>query len=99
MATLTTNYSLSKPDVTDNVEIGVLNNNFDKIDTAIHTTKTIADSAKTSAGNAMPKSGGTFTGQVVAYKTNRTTIDVRNCVVCNSSGTPISTNYLIFNRK
>ena len=99
MATLTTNYSLSKPDVTDNVEIGVFNNNFDKIDTAIHTTKTIADSAKTSAGNAMPKSGGIFTGQAVAYSVNRTQSDLRNCTVCNSSWNAVSTDRLIFLRK
>ena len=51
------------------------------------------------ANAAMPKAGGTFTGQAVAYSTNRAQSDLRNCVVCNSSWTAVNTNRLIFIRK
>lgn len=47
MATNTTNYSLIKPGLSDNVDIGDINDNMDTIDT---TLKTIADSVPTSGG-------------------------------------------------
>lgn len=68
--------------------------------------KSAADNAQSTANDAseaallaMPIIGGTFTGQAVAYSTNRTQSDLRNCVVCNSSWTPVSTNRLVFLRK
>ena len=51
------------------------------------------------ANAAMPKAGGIFTGQAVAYSTNRTQSDLRNCLVCNSAWAAVSTNRLIFIRK
>lgn len=47
---------------------------------------------------AMPKSGGTFTGDVNAISTNRSTTSLRNCKVTNSTGTAVSTNALVFKR-
>lgn len=44
MATLTPNYSLIKPDLSDNVDVDDLNDNMDIIDT---TMKAIADSVPT----------------------------------------------------
>lgn len=51
------------------------------------------------ANAAMPKAGGIFAGQAVAYSANRAQSDLRNCVVCNSAWTAVSTNRLIFIRK
>lgn len=67
--------------------------------TAAQNAQDTADAASTKANAAMPKAGGTFTGQAVAYSTNRTQSDLRNCVICNSSWTAVSTNRLIFLRK
>ena len=47
MATNTTNYNLIKPGLSDNVDIGDINDNMDTIDT---TLKTIADSVPTTGG-------------------------------------------------
>lgn len=47
----------------------------------------------------MPIAGGTFTGNAVAYSTNRSSTCLRNIVVQNSSGTAQSTNYIIMKRK
>ena len=49
MATKTTNYNLTKPDLTDWADIRVLNNNMDIIDSAM---KTIADLADSGGGDA-----------------------------------------------
>lgn len=51
------------------------------------------------AANNMPLSGGTFTGNVIAYGTNRASNSVRNSCVENSAGTRQSTASLIFRRK
>ena len=53
----------------------------------------VADVAKT-ANAAMPKTGGTFTGNVVAYGTNRTSSCLRNIYVNG-----VSTNYILMVRK
>lgn len=55
----------------------------------------------TKADNAMPKSGGTFTGNAVAYSTNRTTSGLRNIEIRTTSatGTLQSTNKIIGVRK
>ena len=48
----------------------------------------------------MPKSGGTFTGNVLAYSTNRTGECLRNITVRDTAGkTDQSTNFIQFNRK
>ena len=48
----------------------------------------------------MPKSGGTFTGNVLAYSTNRTGECLRNITVRDTAGTTDqSTNFIQFNRK
>lgn len=61
MSTKTANYQMTKPDQTDLVDIGVLNNNFDIIDTEI---KNAADAA--AAGNGCVKLDGSsvMTGQL-----------------------------------
>lgn len=63
------------------------------------TGSTTAGAACTMLG-AVPKSGATMTGNLVAYSTNRTGYCLRNATVMASDGTTaVSTNGLIFNRK
>ena len=47
----------------------------------------------------MPIAGGTFTGNAIAYSTNRNTVCLRNIVVQNSSGTAQSTDRIVMRRK
>lgn len=77
MATKTTNYNLTKPDLNDYADIRVLNNNMDIIDSAM---KSISDLAGTGSGGAsvdlsayalksqldnyLPLSGGNITGEL-----------------------------------
>lgn len=77
MATKTTNYNLTKPDLNDWADIRVLNNNMDIIDSAM---KTISDLAETGSGGAdidlsayalksqldgyLPTTGGNVTGKL-----------------------------------
>lgn len=56
------------------------------------------NAAQTTANAALPKAGGTMTGNLVAYSTNRSTIGLRNAQVQNSAGSAVSTNYLVFRR-
>ena len=58
------------------------------------TARNAASSAQTTANAAMPKTGGTFTGNVVAYGTNRTSSCLRNIYVNG-----VSTNYILMVRK
>ena len=53
----------------------------------------------TKADNAMPKSGGTFTGSASAVNTNRSGGTLRNIEVKNSSSSFVSTNLIIFYRQ
>lgn len=53
--------------------------------------KAVATTAKNTANNAMPKSGGTFTGNIIACSTNRTGTNLRNISIQNSSNTEQST--------
>lgn len=57
--TFTTYYNLTKPQVGGDPDTwgGLLNANFDAIDTGMN-------NAQTTANNAMPKTGGTFTGAI-----------------------------------
>ena len=56
--------------------------------------------AQATANAAMPKSGGTFTGEVTAISTNRPGYVVRNCGVVSSDGSDfVSTNRIRFQRK
>lgn len=47
----------------------------------------------------MLKSGGTFTGNVAAYSSDRTGANLRNIVVANKDETEASTNYIYMIRK
>ena len=59
-----------------------------------------AVSAQATADNAMPLGGGTFTGNAIAYSTNRKTACLRNITVCDSTGsTSMSTNRILMYRK
>ena len=71
------------------------------MEVSVNRAQTTADNAQTTANNAMPKSGGTFTGNVVAYSTNRTASGLRNIEVRTTSatGTLQSTNKIIMVRK
>ena len=59
----------------------------------------LANTAQATADVAMPLSGGTFTGNVIAYSTNRVSNSLRNSTVQNSAGRGQSTNYILFRRK
>lgn len=63
------------------------------------TAVTKANAAQNTANNAMPKSGGTFTGNVVAYGSNRSGSNIRNIDPRNSSWNIVSTNRIITLRK
>lgn len=85
-------------------EVGLWNvDNTADSEKSVHYAETagaaIDQTARTIAGAAMPKTGGTFTGNVVAYDTNRAGASLRNCVVVNSAGNEVSTNSLRFVRK
>lgn len=54
---------------------------------------------KNTADNAMPRSGGTFTGNVAAYGSNRSGGNIRNIETCNSSWGGVSTNKIVTLRK
>ena len=92
MATTTTNYGLTKPAGTDKYDISVFNGNADKIDAQMKinadtasTAKSTANTAKNTADAALPKSGGTMTGKLVAQSnTDYTTKQVRN-IVCSTA--------------
>ena len=51
MATKTTNYNLTKPDMTDYADIRVLNTNMDIIDNAMKTISDLAQSGSGSGGD------------------------------------------------
>lgn len=73
----------------------------DNAKTTADAAATTATSAKTTADNAMPKSGGTFTGNVIAYNSNRNSSCLRNVEVrvTSTTGTAQSTNKIIMVRK
>lgn len=79
MATKTTNYNLTKPDMTDYADIRVLNANMDIIDNALKTISDLAGSGgggdtpsidlsdyalKTQLNNYLPLSGGDMSGMI-----------------------------------
>ena len=66
---------------------------------ADQTARNSASAAQTTAIAAMPKAGGTFTGNVVAYNTNRTGWNLHNSVVCYPNSAEAATNLLVFYRK
>ena len=63
------------------------------------TARNNASAAQTTANNAMPKSGGAFTGSASAVSTNRSGATLRNIEVKNSSDSFVSTNSIIFYRQ
>lgn len=76
MATKTTNYNLTKPDLTDWADIRVLNNNMDVIDSAMKTISDLAGSGggadidlsayalKSQLDGYLPLTGGNVTGKL-----------------------------------
>lgn len=76
MATKTTNYNLTKPDLTDWADIRVLNNNMDIIDSAMKTISDLAGSGggadidlsayalKSQLDGYLPLTGGNVTGKL-----------------------------------
>ncbi len=70
------------------------------VGTGLANVTATADKANTLASAAMPKSGGTFTGNVAAINSNRKGILLRNNYVLNVNGNAgITTNYILFQRK
>ena len=68
---------------------------YDRAGTAV----TQAAAAQTTADAAMPKSGGTFTGEIVASGTVSSLTALRNIRVQNSSSETMSTGFVILQRK
>ena len=84
MATKTTNYNLTKPDLEDFADIRVLNNNLDIIDDALKKVKDTAENidlsgyaTKLELNNYLPLVGGNLTGPL--------TINSENVVVDKST--------------
>lgn len=67
--------------------------------TTANAAKTNAATAQTTANNAMPKTGGVFTGTVQAGSANRNTSCLRNIKVENASAEVQSTNFIVMQRK
>lgn len=68
--------------------------------TAANQAQTTANTAQTTANAAMPKSGGTFIGNIAANVTNREGTYLRNISVRDITGTrTVSTDYIIMLRK
>lgn len=63
------------------------------------TAVTKANAAQNTANNAMPKSGGTFTGVIIAKRVNYTGYAIRNILPCDSSWNVVSTNTILTLRK
>lgn len=65
MPTNTTNYNLVKPTkATDNADIDVINTNMDTIDSQMKTNANAAAAVSVVANAALPKAGGTMTGDL-----------------------------------
>ena len=81
----------------EEVGLGNVDNTADS-EKSVHYAETagsaVDQTARNTANNAMPKTGGTFTGNVVAYGTNRTSSCLRNIYVNG-----VSTNYILMVRK
>ena len=62
--------------------------------------KNAADAARNTADAAMPKTGGTFTGAVIAHNANVNVLRLRNALIQNGDGSEaVSTDHIIFRRK
>ena len=76
----TTNYSFTKPE--DQASSGTwgskINTDLDLIDTAIKAREDEIDSTETVANAALPKAGGTLTGEIEVLTTRQTRVDVGN---------------------
>ena len=66
---------------------------------AVKTAYTVAVNASNKANAAMPKTGGTFTGAVVAHSANTTGAYLKNIRVQNSASQSQPTNFIIMVRK
>ena len=93
MATKTTNYNLTKPDLEDFADIRVLNGNMDIIDDALKKVKDTAENidlsgyaTKSELNNYLPLVGGNLTGPL--------TINSENVVVDKSTTIGSSTGYV-----
>ena len=62
-------------------------------------SKSDGQAIKNTADNAMPRSGGTFTGNVAAYGSNRSGGNIRNIETLNSGWGGVYTNKIITIRK
>ena len=80
-----------------------LNATIDNIQSNLTEALNTANSAKNMVDTAMPKSGGTFTGNVSATATNRNGAPLRNIAVKTASagvdGATVSTDMIIMVRK
>ena len=69
------------------------------ISTTANAANTAAATAQSTANAAMPKSGGQFTGNVIAYAYNRSGDSIRSISISDSSGNVVPTNTMFFYRK
>lgn len=72
---------------------------IDSVRSTANAAQSTANAAQNTANNAMPKSGGNFTGNVAAYGSNRSGGNIRNIETCNSGWGGVSTNKIVTLRK
>ena len=76
MATTTTNYNLTKLELSDSPpDITELNANFDTIDTKIHDNAVAISALQTSNSGKMAKVAGAGTGNIAVFDANGNVVD------------------------
>lgn len=90
--TYTANYNLTKPEVgaATNQWGGLINSNFDAIDTEIKARETAITSATATANAALPKAGGTMTGFITLHANPSSNYHPATKLYCDTSFMPLA---------
>lgn len=90
--TFTANYNLTKPEVgaATNQWGGLINTNFDTIDTQIKARETAITNVTTTANAALAKAGGTMTGYIVLHAAPTIDYHPATKLYCDTTFMPIS---------
>lgn len=90
--TYTANYNLTKPEVgaATNQWGGLLNTNFDTIDSEIKARETAITSATNTANAALPKAGGTMTGFITLHANPSSNYHPATKLYCDTAFMPYS---------